>query len=290
MDTIQMSDARSGGLPCKRSMAIWGRSPSLNAGIIVVGIVLIFACFPRLITSLSPTDQDADALLKAPSLAHLFGTDNFGRDIFARVVCGTRIDLIIGLLAMIVPFVTGSLIGLVAGYYGKWVDSLLMRILDVFMAFPFIVLVIAIVAILGPGLNNLYIAIWLVGWKDYARLVRSEVMVAKSAEYVQAAKVLGFSDARILLRHILPNVLSVSIVFAAADVVMCMLSGASLSFLGLGVQPPTPEWGALISEGRAYLAQAWWLCAFPGLALVVAGTGFSLLGDGLSDLLRTKGR
>jgi peptide/nickel transport system permease protein len=290
MDTTQISSTLPGGLVRRRKIAIWGKSSSLNAGIILVGIVLLFACFPGVITSLSPTDQDAEALLKAPSLAHLFGTDNFGRDIFARVVYGTRIDLIIGILAMIVPFVTGSLIGLVAGYYGKWVDSLLMRILDVFMAFPFIVLVIAIVAILGPGLNNLYIAIWLVGWKDYARLVRSEVMVAKNAEYVQAAKVLGFTDMRILLRHILPNVLSVSIVFAAADVVMCMLSGASLSFLGLGVQPPTPEWGAIISEGRAYLAQAWWICAFPGLALVVAGTGFSLLGDGLSDLLRTKGR
>lgn len=290
METVQMNGTIAGGLVRRRKIAIWGKSASLNAGIVLVGIVLLFACFPSAITSLSPTDQDAEALLKAPSLLHLFGTDNFGRDIFARVVYGTRIDLIIGFLAMIVPFVTGSLIGLVAGYYGKWVDSLLMRILDVVMAFPFIVLVIAIVAILGPGLNNLYIAIWLVGWKDYARLVRSEVMVAKNTEYVQAAKVLGFTDMRILLRHILPNVLSVSIVFAAADVVMCMLSGASLSFLGLGVQPPTPEWGAIISEGRAFLSQAWWICAFPGLALVVAGTGFSLLGDGLSDLLRTKGR
>jgi peptide/nickel transport system permease protein len=286
MSTMQMS----GTLAVKRRIRIWEKSASLNAGVVLVALVFLCALVPGLITSYSPTAQDADALLMQPSMAHLFGTDNFGRDLFARVVYGTRIDLTIGILAMAVPFVTGSLIGLVAGYYGGWVDSLLMRILDVFMAFPFIVLVIAIVAILGPGLNNLYIAIWLVGWKDYARLVRSEVMVAKSAEYVQAAKVLGFRDVRILLRHILPNVLSVSIVFAAADVVMCMLSGASLSFLGLGVQPPAPEWGALISEGRAYLSQAWWICAFPGVALVVAGTGFSLLGDGLSDLLRTKGR
>jgi peptide/nickel transport system permease protein len=276
--------------PGRKKIAIWRKSASLNAGAFIVGLVFVFALFPGLISSFSPTDQNADAILEAPGPVHLFGTDNFGRDIFARVVHGTRIDLTIGILAMIVPFFTGSLVGLIAGYYGKWVDSILMRLLDIFMAFPFIVLVIAIVAILGPGLSNLYIAIWLVGWKDYARLVRSEVMVAKNAEYVQAAKILGFTDARILLRHILPNVFSVSIVFAAADVVMCMLSGASLSFLGLGVQPPAPEWGALISEGRAYLSQAWWMCAFPGIALVVAGTGFSLLGDGLSDLLRTKGR
>ena len=274
----------------KKKIKIWNRSASLNAGTIIVAFVVFIALFPNLITSYNPLSQNSDAILVAPSWEHLFGTDNFGRDIFARVVYGTRIDLTIGVLATIVPFVTGSIIGLLAGYYGGWIDSLLMRILDIFMAFPFIVLVIAIVAILGPGINNLFIAIWLVGWKDYARLVRSEVMVAKNAEYVQAAKILGFRDIRILLRHILPNVFSVAIVFAAADVVMCMLSGASLSFLGLGVQPPTPEWGAIIAEGRAYLSQSWWICTFPGIALVIAGTGFSLLGDGLSDLLRTKGR
>ena len=274
----------------KKKIKIWNRSASLNAGTIIVAFVVFFALFPNLITSYNPLSQNSDAILVAPSMNHFFGTDNFGRDIFARVVYGTRIDLTIGVLATIVPFISGSIIGLVAGYYGGWIDSLLMRILDIFMAFPFIVLVIAIVAILGPGINNLFIAIWLVGWKDYARLVRSEVMVAKNAEYVQAAKILGYRDIRILLRHILPNVFSVAIVFAAADVVMCMLSGASLSFLGLGVQPPTPEWGAIIAEGRAYLSQSWWICTFPGIALVIAGTGFSLLGDGLSDLLRTKGR
>ena len=290
METMELSGTLAQGAVSRKKVSIFKRSASLNAGIVMVGLVLLVALFPRLFTGQNPVDQNIEAILQAPSAAHFFGTDNFGRDVFARVIYGTRVDLVIGVLATVVPFVTGSLIGLVAGYYGRWVDALLMRTLDVFMAFPFIILVIAIVAILGPGLNNLYIAIWLVGWKDYARLVRSEVMIAKNAEYVQAARVLGFRDARILLRHILPNVLSVGIVFAAADVVMCMLSGASLSFLGLGVQPPTPEWGAIISEGRAYLAQGWWICAFPGVALVVAGTGFSLLGDGLSDLLRTKGR
>ncbi|MEI6876811.1 MAG: ABC transporter permease, partial [Spirochaetota bacterium] len=209
MNTLEIAALRALTPNRGKRISIWKKSPSLNAGVVMVGIVLLFAALPGLITALSPTDQDADHILEAPTFAHPFGTDNFGRDVFARVVHGTRIDLTIGVLATLVPFITGSLIGLLAGYYGKWIDSVLMRILDIFMAFPFIILVIAIVAILGPGLNNLYIAIWLVGWKDYARLVRSEVMVAKNAEYVQAAKILGFGDMRVLLRHILPNVLSV---------------------------------------------------------------------------------
>ena len=289
METLKNDNIPAAPLK-KKNIPLWKRSGSLNAGMIIIGFVLILAIFPGLIAPYNPLTQNSDVILQAPSWKYLFGTDNFGRDIFSRVVWGTRIDLTIGVLATIVPFLTGSMIGLLAGYYGGWIDNILMRILDIFMAFPFIVLVIAIVAILGPGINNLYIAIWLVGWKDYARLIRSEVMVAKNAEYVQAAKVLGYNDFRVLLRHILPNVFSVAIVFAAADVVMCMLSGASLSFLGLGVQPPSPEWGAIISDGRAYLTQAWWICTFPGIALVIAGTGFSLFGDGLSDLLRTKGR
>lgn len=289
MEVLEIEKLKGATLKIKK-IPFWKKSYSLTSGTVIIIIVFIFALFPGLITHNDGVTQNYEAILKAPSLTHLFGTDNFGRDLFSRIVWGTRIDLTIGLFAMLVPFVTGTLIGLIAGYYGGWIDMILMRILDIFMAFPFIVLVIAIVSILGPGLYNLYIAIWLVGWKDYARLVRSEVMVAKNMEYIQAAKVLGFNDLRILLRHILPNVLSVAIVFAAADVVMCMLSGASLSFLGLGVQPPTPEWGAIIADGRAYLSNAWWICTFPGLALVFAGTGFSLFGDGLSDMLRTKGR
>ena len=194
----------------------------------------------------------------------------------------------IGVGAMIVPMIIGTVIGLVSGYYGGKLDSLLMRILDVFMAFPYYVLAISIVAILGAGTKNLFIAMWLVGWKEYTRLIRSEVLVVKNMEYVQAAKSLGYSDGKILLRHILPNVVSSSIVYGASDVVMCMLAGASMSFLGLGVQLPTPEWGAIISGGRAYIQTAWWITVFPGLLLIVSGLGFSLIGDGLSDLLRAR--
>ncbi len=274
----------------RKTMPRWWRSMTMNTGLLIILIVLIVALFPQLFTSYDPTAGDTSVMLQAPSSAHPFGTDNFGRDVFARVLWGTRIDLTIGVLAMIVPFISGSIIGLLAGYYGGLLDNILMRILDVVMAFPFIILVISIVAILGPSMNNLYIAIWLVGWRDYARLVRSEVMVVKHSEYVQAAQVLGYSDARILLRHILPNVFSSAIAFASSDVVMCMLTGASLSFLGLGVQPPTPEWGAMISDARPFISQAWWICTCPGLALIFAGTGFSLLGDGLADLLRTRNR
>lgn len=274
----------------KKKTPLLKRSMSINIGALLVIIMLIFAIFPNAIATHSPTDLNFKDMLQAPSSAHFFGTDNLGRDIFSRVVHSTRIDLTIGVIATIVPLIVGSILGLLAGYYGKWIDTILMRILDIFMAFPFMVLVIAIVAVIGPGIRNVYIAIWIVGWKYYARLVRSEVLVIKNSEFIQAAKVLGYSDARIILRHILPNAISAAIVFAASDVVMCMLAAASLSFLGLGVQPPTPEWGSIIAGGRAYIATAWWITAFPGLFLVFAGTGFSLIGDGLSDLIRTKGR
>jgi len=274
----------------RKEISIFKRSINLNIGIFLILMIMLPVLFPQFIATHNPTAVSFQDMLEAPSREHFFGTDNYGRDIFSRVIWATRIDMTIGILATIVPFITGSLLGLIAGYYGKWVDNILMRILDIFMAFPFIVLVIAIVAILGPGINNLYIAIWVVGWKYYARLVRSEVLVIKNSEFIQAAKVLGYSDARILFRHILPNVLSSSIVFAASDVVMCMITAASLSFLGLGVQPPTPEWGAIIAEGKGFISSAWWITVFPGMFFVIAGTGVSLIGDGLSDILRTKGR
>jgi peptide/nickel transport system permease protein len=274
----------------KREWRYLRQNVALSIGLVILAIVLVFAFFPELFTSYNPTAQDLSHVLLPPSNAHWFGTDNFGRDVFSRVVWGTRIDLEIGVTAMIVPFVVGTVIGLVSGFFGGWIDSFFMRLVDIFMAIPYLVLVIAIVAILGPSIVNLYIAIWLVSWKEYARLVRGEVMIAKNAEYVQAASVLGFRKSRILIGHILPNVIGSAIVYGASDVVLDMLQGASLGFLGLGVQPPAPEWGTIISDGVQYISQAWWMCTFPGLALIVAGSGFSLLGDGLSDLLRVRGR
>ena len=266
------------------------RNTGIIAGSLIVLVMVFLALFPGAVAKQNPLDYSADRMLLPPSAEHLFGTDHLGRDIFSRVIWGTRIDLMMGIVSVITPFVAGTLIGLAAGYYGGLVDSLMMRSCDIFMAFPFTLIVIVVVTITGPSITNLFIAMWLVSWMHYARLVRGEVLVAKNAEYVQAAKVLGYTDLRILLRHLLPNVISGCVVYAAADVVMCMLAGASMSFLGLGIQPPTPEWGAIIESGRAYISNAWWIAAFPGLFLALTGTGFSLIGDGLSDLLRTKGR
>lgn len=272
----------------EKELPFWQKSITLDIGIILVFLICVVAAFPALFTHFNPATQDPNSLLQAPSGGHLFGTDNFGRDIFTRVIYGTRVDLEIGVLATIVPFAVGSLVGILAGYYGKWIDTILMRVLDIIMAFPFTILIIAIVAIMGPGIKNLYIAIWLVGWIQYARLVRSETMVVKNAEYIQAAKTLGYSDLRIILRHIFPNVISGAIIYGVSDIMMCMLAGASMSFLGLGVQPPTPEWGAIISDGRSFISSAWWICTFPGIALAITGVSLSLLGEGLSDLIRAK--
>ena len=237
---------------------------SLIIGGILFAVMFLMAIGPSLFTSYDPYELDLMNCLQPPSRAHWFGTDNYGRDVFARVVYGARVDLTIGFVAMIVPFIIGSFIGLVAGYYGKWVDAIIMRIQD--------------------------IAIWLVGWRDYTKLVRSETLIEKNSEYVQAARSLGYSNLRIMFRHILPNTINSAVVYAVSDIMVCMLVGASLSFLGLGVQPPTPEWGAIISEGRPYILQAWWMCALPGLALAVTGTSLSLLGEGISHILTNVGR
>ena len=267
-----------------------GKPIALILGGILFAVMLLMAIWPSLFTPYDPYELDLMNALQPPSRAHLFGTDNYGRDVFARVVYGARVDLAIGFLAMIVPFFVGSFIGLTAGYYGKWVDAIIMRVQDIMTAFPFTILVIAIVTILGASISNLYIAIWLVGWRDYTKLVRSETLIEKNSEYVQAARSLGFSNFRIMFRHILPNTINSAVVYAVSDVMVCMLVGASLSFLGLGVQPPTPEWGAIIAEGRPYILNAWWICALPGLALAVTGTSLSLLGEGLSHVLTNDGR
>lgn len=263
---------------------------SLIIGGILFAVMFLMAIWPSLFTSYDPYELDLMNCLQPPSRAHWFGTDNYGRDVFARVVYGARVDLTIGFVAMIVPFIIGSFIGLVAGYHGKKVDAIIMRIQDIMTAFPFTILVIAIVTILGSNISNLYIAIWLVGWRDYTKLVRSETLIEKNSEYVQAARSLGYSNLRIMFRHILPNTINSAVVYAVSDIMVCMLVGASLSFLGLGVQPPTPEWGAIISEGRPYILQAWWMCALPGLALAVTGTSLSLLGEGISHILTNDGR
>jgi peptide/nickel transport system permease protein len=220
-----------------------------------------------------------------PSLAHPFGTDNFGRDVLSRVIWATRIDLQMGLIGVVFPFIIGTVIGALAGYIGGFVDAIFMRIVDIVLAFPFLVLMLAIISILGPGIISFYIAMALVGWVSYARLIRAQTLILKHTDFVIAAQSLGYSHARIMFRHIMPNAIVASIVFAMSDVVLVILSGAAISYLGLGVQPPAAEWGIMVAEGQNFITTAWWITAFPGLAIVVLAFGFSLLADGLGELL-----
>lgn len=264
----------------------FGRHPlPLILGAGIIGIIALLAIFAPFVAPFDPIAQNLEVKLQPPSLAHPFGTDNFGRDILSRIIWGARIDLQMGIIGVFFPFLIGTTIGAIAGYAGRAVDAVAMRVVDIVLAFPFLVLMLAIIAILKPGLTSFYIAMALVGWVSYARLIRAQVLVAKSADYVTAAKSLGYSHPRILFRHILPNVLTNSIVFSMSDVVLVVLSGAAISYLGLGVQPPTAEWGIMISEGQNFITTAWWITAFPGFAIVVMALGFSLLADGLGEKL-----
>ena len=235
-----------------------------------------------------PLAVDFDQALLAPSLTHPFGTDDLGRDVLSRVIHAAATDLQIALVCVLLPFAIGTTIGLISGYIGGWVDAVLMRLVDILWAFPFYVLVIAIVGSMGPSIGNMYLAFTVVIWISFARIVRGEVLLVKNAEYIQAAKVLGYSQLRIVLRHVLPNVITPAIVFMMADVVLTILAVTSLGFLGLGIQPPTPEWGVMISEGRNFILDGWWISLVPGLAIVYVGITFALLGDGLDDFLRPK--
>jgi len=257
----------------------------LVGGALILLWVLVAAVGPLIVTA-DPTAIHLESTLQPPSWAHPFGTDNLGRDIALRVMNGARVDLEIGLFSVTPALVIGSVLGALAGFHGRLVDTLLGRLVDIVVAFPFFVLVIAIVAALGPGLRNMYVAVALVGWVSYFRLVRAEIVVAKQLDYTSAARVLGFTDRRILLKHLFPNVIVQSLIYATSDFVLDILLGSSLGFLGLGAQPPTPEWGVMIAEGRDFLTIAWWPSAVPGLAIVALAIGFSLFGDGLADYMR----
>jgi peptide/nickel transport system permease protein len=230
-----------------------------------------------------PNQQDLLNTLQPPSWSYPFGTDNLGRDIFVRSIYAARIDLTVGLITTYLPLALGVLLGLLAGYRGGWLETVVMRAVDVVVAFPFIVLVIAVIAIVGPGLLGVYIGITVVGWALYARLTRAEVLILKEQQFVLAGTSLGYSQKRILFRHLLPNVIRPNLVFSTLDIVLNILVLASLSFLGLGVQPPTAEWGLMVADGQTFLLTAWWISTLPGLVIVLAGVGFSLVGDGLVD-------
>jgi peptide/nickel transport system permease protein len=262
--------------------------PSFLLGFSILSILFLFAIVPKNFATYDPLEFDFESLLQPPSLTHLFGTDNFGRDIFARVIWATRVDLQMAFFATIFPLLFGTLVGAVIGYYGGLLDAVVGRLIDAVVAFPFLVLVIAIIAVLGPGLVNMYIAVGTIGWVFYTRLMRAEMLVQKQMEYSSAAKVMGYSNKRIIFRHLLPNTIIPIVVYWMTDMALVILLGSSLGFLGLGAQPPEAEWGALIAEGKNFITTAWWMTVFPGIAIVAAGTGFSLLGDGIADVLRRR--
>ena len=269
----------------RRSVTL--RRLPLIIGLILLAIAILAVTFAPLITSAAPNQIDVLNPLAPPlTPGHLLGTDQFGRDLWSRILYGGRIDLAIAFGATSVTLVGGTIIGLVAGYFGGRIDNVLMRIVDLFFAFPFLVLIIAIIAMLGPSLLNIFLAIWITSWVAYARIMRAQVIVAKKQQYVLAARALGYSRTRVMLRHILPNTASAVIIFSMVDAIGNIGLAAALGFLGLGVQPPTPEWGTMISDGQNYITTAWWLTLFPGLAIVFVGVAFSLIGDGLADVLR----
>ena len=270
-----------------RRRSVARRRLPLIIGLVLLAIAILAVTFAPLLTSAPPNQIDVLNPLAPPLTPdHLLGTDQFGRDLFSRILYGGRIDLAIAFGATSVTLVGGTIIGLVAGYSGGKIDNVLMRIVDLFFAFPFLVLIIAIIAMLGPSLFNIFLAIWITSWVAYARIMRAQVIVAKKQQYVLAARALGYSRTRVMLRHILPNTASAVIIFSMVDAIGNIILAASLGFLGLGVQPPTPEWGTMISDGQNYMLTAWWLTTLPGLAVVFVGVAFSLIGDGLADVLR----
>ena len=264
----------------------WYRTPSFLAGLVIVGTMVGLAVLAPVIAPYNPNTQDPYHILGGYSSHHWLGTDELGRDVLSRIMYGARTDLQVGFLAVLFPFCLGTFLGCIAGYYGGLADTLIMRLVDVVVAFPFYVLIIAMVFVLGPGARNIYIAITLVGWVSYARIIRGEILVAKRQEYVLAARAAGFRDLRIIGRHLLPNVITQAIVFAMSDIVLDILAIVTLGYLGLGIQPPTPDWGAMIADGQQFLTTHGALSTLPGVAVVITGLGLSLLGDGLADLLR----
>jgi peptide/nickel transport system permease protein len=291
VSTIDYPTARSRGLVRTQRLIpafLRGRTALFAGGVLLVAIAVLCLGAP-LFTSYSPTAIDPLSPVLPPfSPHHLLGTDEYGRDMWARILYGGRYDLAIAFGATGVTLVFGLLVGMIAGHFGGIGGGIAMRLVDLFFAFPFIVLVIAIIAMLGPSLFNLFVALWVASWVSYARIAHGRTLSANGYGYVVAARALGFSRLRIMFRHTLPSVLPACIIFAMVDAVGNVLLGASLGFLGIGIRPPTPEWGAVISEGQNYILSQWWISIVPGIALVLLGVALSLIGDGLADVLRPK--
>jgi len=267
----------------RRSFRLLARIPGAWIGTAIVGLLVLMALFGPAAAPYDPYHISAADKLRPPSPAHWFGTDDLGRDLLSRVLTGARISLAVGVVVLVLAMVVGVGLGLIAGYWGGWMDEALMRTTDVFLAFPRLVLAIAIAATLGPGLSNSVLAIALSWWPWYTRLVRGQLLSLREQEYVLAAVSLGAGRPRILLQHLLPNVGTTVVVQASIDIGFAILATASLSFIGLGAQPPTPEWGAIIAQARSYMVDAWWYPTFPGTAIFLAVLGFNLLGNAVRD-------
>jgi peptide/nickel transport system permease protein len=283
-DALFNRDAKPAGLT-RDALRRLRRNPGALAGALVLAVIVLLSVAAPLIAPYDPIDQDSQAIRSAPSADHLFGADNFGRDVFSRVLYGGQKSLPVGLVAVLIGAVVGVTAGLAAGYYGRWLDSTIMRMVDLMLAFPGILLALAIVAILGTSLLNLMIAVGISFIPEYTRVVRGSVLSAREAEYVTAAHVSGARARVIMFRHILPNILPPVLVLTTLEFATAIILGSTLSFLGLGVKPPAPEWGNMLSDGRSMMRHYWWVSFFPGLAIMLTVLSINLLGDGLRDAL-----
>ena len=261
-------------------------------GLIVIAVLFLIAGLAAFFAPYDPGQTNVALKLNRPSLHHYLGTDQLGRDVFSRMLYGSRVSLSVGFVAVAISIFIGILVGAVAGYYGGWTDNILMRFADTMLCFPTFFLILTVVALLGPGIFKIMVVIGITSWMGTSRFVRAEFLSLRERDFTQAAKALGVKDLRIIFRHILPNALAPVFVTATLDVATAILVEAGLSFLGFGVQPPAPSWGNILTEGRTYIFDAWWLTVFPGLAILITVLSFNLLGEGLRDALdpRLRGR
>jgi peptide/nickel transport system permease protein len=267
------------------------RRPSAKLALVFLLLAILCAALPQVLAPHDPFAQDLARRLRPPSIfprglpGYWLGTDQLGRDLLARIILGARVTMLISVSAVALGAFVGVLAGLVAGFRGGWIDALILRLIDVQLAFPLVLLVIAVISVVGPSIPNLVIIMGVSGWPRFARLIRGSVLSVKALEFVEAARAIGSSPLRVMLRHVLPNVLSAIIVYASFELARMSLLEATLSFLGLGVQPPTPSWGGMIEEGRRYVAITWWLSLIPGIAIAALIFAFNVLGDELRDAL-----
>ena len=261
-------------------------------GLVIIVITFLIASLASFLSPYDPGETEVSMKLNPPSFQHFLGTDQLGRDVFSRMLYGSRVSLSVGFVAVAISIGIGIFVGAISGYYGRWIDTVLMRFVDIMLCFPSFFLILTVVALLGPSLFKVMVVIGITSWMGTSRFVRAEFLSLRERDFTQAAKALGVKDRRIIFRHILPNALAPVFVTATLDVATAILVEAGLSFLGFGVQPPAPSWGNILTEGRTYIFDAWWLTVFPGLAILITVLSFNLLGEGLRDALdpRLRGR